>query len=237
MTDTKQDSTTTDPRVRHEAATAGLGRVLALAREVFGCDALGVLTPPASAPSEVLGASDAAAREAELLQVELAEGPSVRTGDDLGVVVSGDVRHDPRWRRWGPATARLGWSSVLTAPLDAADHRLGMLTLYSRRPGSWDPTHAYAACLFAQYAATMLVATADAAQLRETVERRRDVGLAQGVLMEQHGLDADAALDMLRRHSEANDVTLRAVSEHVIHTGLLPSTVKPQMRVRRRSPL
>lgn len=216
MIDTKQGGAGTHARLRRGATAAALEQVLSQARQAFGCDALGVLSWPGSAPAEVLGASGAAAHQAELLQVELAEGPAVRTGDDLGVVVSGDVRDDPRWRRWGPATARLGWSSVLTAPLDAADHRLGMLTLYSGRPGSWDATHAYAACLFGQYAATALAATADAAELREALERR---------------------------HAQDGDVTLRAVSdhlvhaEHLVHTGLLPAAVEPQMRAGRRSPL
>lgn len=237
MTDTDTESGPRSGPVRSAAAAAALPEVLRQARQAFDCDALGVLTRPGPGRLELLGASEAAARGAELLQVELAEGPAVAAGDSVEVRLSGDVRGDLRWRRWGPAVARLGWSSVLTAPLVVAARTVGMLTLYSRRPGSWDATHAYAARVFAQYAASAFVIAADAADLRDAVDRRHRVGLAQGILMEQHGLDAESALDMLRRNSEDNAVRLRAVAEHVVHTGSLPSTAKPRMRSRRRSHL
>jgi GAF domain-containing protein len=150
---------------------------------------------------------------------------------DDTVCLSGDTSADERWPQWGPAVAQLGWFSVLSTPLVAGGLGLGILTLYAHRPSAFDATHAYAARIFAQNAAAALAYAHEAEGLREAVRSRHQIGLAQGILMEQHGLDAEEAFDMLRRYSQGNNIKLRTVAEHVVGTGSLPT---PSVRTRQR---
>ena len=140
------------PEVGAEAMEIILHRAL----EVFPGDAVAILRERGDGTLEVLVSSDPAARRAEQLQLDGDEGPAVDVLARGDVQVSGDVRGDPRWPRWGPAVAGLGWRSVLAAPLVLSRQRRAVLTLYAHRAGAVDATHAYAARVFSQYAARTL---------------------------------------------------------------------------------
>ena len=215
-------------------APSALDQILRQAKQAFVCDAVSVLGRSSHGAVELVASSEAAARRADQLQVSLDEGPAVSVRDGGDVCLSGDTSVDQRWPRWGPAAAELGWLSVLSAPLVTPERDLGILTLYSHRAAAFDATHAYAARIFAQYAATALAYATEAEGLRDAITSRHRVGLAQGILMEQHGLDADEAFDMLRRYSQANNVKVRAVAEHVIATGSFPTPTAARTRQRRR---
>lgn len=204
-----------------------LDQVLGRARQAFVCEGASLLCGTAHGRAEVLAATDAQSRAADLLQVSCGEGPALRPGDASEVQHSGDVRADARWPRWGAELAALRWSSVLSTPLVVADHSLGVLTLYSRRPWAFDATHAYAARVFAHQASTVLAGVAEAGGLRDAIRARHRVGLAQGILMEQHGIDADSAFDLLRRYAQDHGVKLWTVAESVVETGSFPGAVLP----------
>jgi transcriptional regulator with GAF, ATPase, and Fis domain len=215
-------------------------QVLRRAREVFVCDGASLLSGTEQGRPEVLAATDPQSRAADLLQVSCGEGPALRTGDVTEVQHSGNAQTDPRWPRWGAELAELGWSSVLTAPLVTADHGLGMLTLYARRRWAFDATHAYAARVFAAQASTALGGVQETTGLRDAIRARQRLALARGIVMEQHGIDADAAFDLLRRYAEDHGVKLRSVAESVVDSGSFPpptpptSPTSPGLRVRRR---
>jgi GAF domain-containing protein len=213
---------------------SALDQILRQAKQAFVCDAVSVLGRSSHGAVELVASSDAGARRADQLQVSQDEGPAVTVRDNPDVCLSGDTRVDQRWPRWGPAAAELGWRSVLCAPLVTPDRDLGILNLYCRRAAAFDATHAYAARIFAQYAATALAYATEAEGLRDAITSRHRVGLAQGILMEQHGLDAEEAFDMLRRYSQANNVKLRTVAEHVVDTGSFPTSTASRSRQRRK---
>ena len=123
---------------------------------------------------------------------------------------------------------------MLSAPLVAPEQDLGILTLYCHRAWAFDATHAYAARIFAEYAATALAYACETDGLRDAITARHRIGLAQGILMEQHGLDSEEAFSMLRQYSQANNVKVRAVAEQVIATGVFPGRAPRRTRVRRR---
>jgi GAF domain-containing protein len=214
------------------SASPAMGQVLRQARQAFVCDAVSVLRRSSPGVVDLVASTDGGARQADQLQVAHDEGPTLSVRDDA-VCLSGDTSADERWPLWGPAVARLGWFSVLSTPLLASGLDFGVLTLYARRPAAFDATHAYAARIFAQNAAAALAYAREAEGLREAVHSRHRIGLAQGILMEQHGLDAEEAFDMLRRHSQANNVKVRAVAEHVIATGSFPMPTAARTRQRR----
>jgi transcriptional regulator with GAF, ATPase, and Fis domain len=197
-----------------------LEQVLLQARQAFVCDAASVLVGADRGRPEVLAATEPQARQADLLQVQHGAGPALRSGgDQTDVQFSGDVGSDARWLGWGTDLAELGWSSVLTMPLVTPEGTFGMLTLYARRPGAFDATHAYAARIFADYATTVLAGARHAAELAEAIHARRRVNLAQGILIEQHGLGAQEAFDLLRRHAGEQQLKLSAAADQVLEQG------------------
>jgi GAF domain-containing protein len=216
------------------SAPSALDQVLRQAKQAFACDAVSVLGRSPHGAVELVASSEARARRADQLQVGLDEGPAVSVRDAADVYLSGDTSVDPRWPHWGPAAAELGWLSVLSAPLVTPERDFGILNLYSHRAAAFDATHAYAARIFAQYAATALAYATEAEGLRDAIASRHRVGLAQGILMEQHGLNAEEAFDMLRRYSQANNVKLRTVAEHVVETGAFPLPTAARSRPRRK---
>lgn len=199
-----------------------LALILRRARHDLGCDAAGVLARQGRKHVEVAAFSEPAVREADQLQLDYREGPGLRSNHSDDVYVSGDVRADVRWPRWGPRVAALGWLSVLSAPLIAPQGGLGTLNLYSRRPDAFDAAHGDAARVFARSAATALGYAFEVAGLRKAIDARHHVGLAQGILMERYGVDADSAFEVLRRYSQDNNVKLRLVADHIVRTRRLP---------------
>jgi AmiR/NasT family two-component response regulator len=48
---------------------------------------------------------------------------------------------------------------------------------------------------------------------------RHLIGMAQGMLMERHGLNEDASFEVLRRYSQIHNVKLREVATQVLRQG------------------
>ncbi|MFL6063316.1 MAG: GAF and ANTAR domain-containing protein [Friedmanniella sp.] len=217
-----------------EAARPALEQVIGRAKQAFTCDAVTMLRETRDGALEVAASSEAAARRADQLQLGHGEGPALNVRRDAEICLSGDLGADPRWPRWGPDVVELGWLSVLSAPLVTPEQDLGILTLYCHRAGAFDATHGYAARIFAEYAATALTYACETEGLREAITARHRIGLAQGILMEQHNLTSEEAFSMMRRYSQANNVKVRAVAEQVIETGAFPGGASRSRRVRRR---
>jgi AmiR/NasT family two-component response regulator len=51
---------------------------------------------------------------------------------------------------------------------------------------------------------------------------RNVIGQAQGMLMERHGLTADEAFDLLRRHSQQTNVKLVVLARRIADSGIVP---------------
>lgn len=200
-----------------------LQRGVELAVALIGpCDhaSVTVLTPHYV---ETVAVSDDVARRGDGWQHDLSEGPGLESVRRQVPVVSQDLRADRRWRAWGPrAVERLGMRSVVSVPLDAEGGGVGALNLYADRPQAWDPgQRALAAALADQIA----VAATDARLLGARMAAllaRRDVGQAQGLVMERFGLTAEQAFDHLQRLSADLGVGLPQLAERVVETGDLP---------------
>jgi AmiR/NasT family two-component response regulator len=64
--------------------------------------------------------------------------------------------------------------------------------------------------------------------LRTAMRSRHLIGIAQGMLMERHGLSQDAAFEVLRRYSQIHNVKLRDVAAEVAaQTPSSPVGVEP----------
>ena len=205
------------------SATPVIEQILQQALQAFACDAASLLGYDEDGRVELLVSTDRSARRADQLQLGLDEGVAVSARQQDDVALSGNTDGDRRWPRWGSAAAGLGWQSVLSAPLTGAAGELGVLTLYAHRSAAFDATHAYAARLFADHAATALSQVDETEHLREALAARRALGLAQGIVMEQHGLGPDTALELLQRESQDRGTDVRTLAERVVAAGRLDS--------------
>ena len=162
------------------------------------------------------------------LQNELNEGPCRDSAWNDQTLVSQDLTVEQRWPRWAPKAAACGIRSVLAAELtDVHGGRVGAINLY------WENVHSVTrediafAQIAARHAAVALVSSMNEANLHTALDTRKQIGVAQGILMERYELDLDQAFALLRRYSQDYNLKLRDVATIVIDTRELPSGDEP----------
>lgn len=208
----------------HEAPDSErtLELVVEYACHAVACDRAGLVLSHRPGRLESAATTDAWASKVDQLQGEYNEGPALWAMQHRATVLVDDIDADPRWPRWGPAAAELGLRSLVSVRLFSGDRTLGALNLYAARADAFDEDDVAVAEIFARHASIAVSTAGEEAGLRYAIDARHLIGLAQGMLMERHGLDADQAFAMLRRLSRDNNIKLRDVASHVITTGLPP---------------
>ena len=171
--------------------------------------------------------SDEAADRADRLQLELETGPCLEAIEDDSVFIVKDTLTEPRWEPWCRAVSELGVRSALSIRLATLDGTLGSLNLYSPEAEKFGPAQAALGALLGSHASAALAAAKTEAGLREAMQGRHAIGLAQGILMERFGLDEDAAFAVLRRYSQDLNVKLRTVAQDFVETRVLPTMEGP----------
>lgn len=200
-----------------------LDRIVGLAVEVVpGCDAAGVMLIHRGGRVESPAATEDLVREADAAQYELGEGPCLEAIWQDHTFRVDDMAGESRWPRFAPRAVELGVRSMLSLELFAAEHALGALNLFARKPRAFDDRSEEVAWLFASHAAVALASAQESAQLREAIETRQVIGEAMGILMERFRLDEDQAFDVLRRASQEYNTKLREVARRVTETGERP---------------
>ncbi|GAA1590894.1 GAF and ANTAR domain-containing protein [Kribbella sancticallisti] len=169
-------------------------------------------------------ATDVTAEKADLLQVELGEGPATTiVADREAAIVIPDTLRDDRWPAWAQAVAELGLRSVLAVRLQIRDQTVGVLELFSSRPDAFEPDDVAVAQILARHASVAVGTARQEATLWQAIDARKLIGQAQGILMERFNLDQDQAFAVLRRYSQDNNVKLRDVARLLVDTGRLTS--------------
>jgi len=206
-------------------------RAVGYARSLMRCDEASVRVHRrvAPGPGPVVAATSARAEGlAQLSLAHAAPGTPVRETAPLAV---DDVLVDARWPGWGASVAARGYRSALVVPLLARDRDLGVLTLWSRGVGAFrrhdDDAALDALVRHVAVAVADLLASHDLEAARES---RALVGQAQGILMERHGLDADRAFAVLRRHSQQGNLKLADVAHQLVTTRRLPEPTRRPAR-------
>lgn len=150
-----------------------------------------------------------------------------------GTVVHADldtVRR--RWPQFAPAAEDGGVQDFLAAPLGDDDGSLGALNLYSTHGAGFTPDDGVLLRLLVSNAARSVQDYARlrsahdlAAQLHEAMASRAPIEQAKGILMAAHGLDADAAFNLLRTHSQNTNTKLHDLARTFLadHTGTRPT--------------
>jgi hypothetical protein len=90
------------------------------------------------------------------------------------------------------------------------------LTLYSHRRGAWDESAYGAASVFAAHVAQALDAATVVSGLRVALRNRHEIGVAQGILMQRHGLTVAQSFDVLQRFSNTSNTKLSEVAGRIV---------------------
>jgi len=197
-------------------------RVVDRALEVVpGCDHCGLHLRKRRGKAESATSTDEIAAEADRLQDELQDGPCVDAAFQQENFVIRDVRTDERWPTWAARVADLGIRSSMSIRLTANDVTIGALNFYGDRPEAFDGDHDIA-MIFASHAAAAMANARLVGGLRNALDSRHTIGVAQGVLAVRYGISYERAFQVLHRYSNDHNIKLRDVAERVLETRELP---------------
>jgi GAF domain-containing protein len=150
-------------------------------------------------------------------QYEFGEGPCLTSWADNVVVRIDDLNLDTRWPRWNRAARELHLRSVLSTPVYTGSRIAGAMKLYSDRPRAFDRAAENLLLRFAEQAGilvdnlqTLSAAEESSAAIRNRLQSRQLIAVAQGVLVERHEISTG---DAFLRLSDAARRSGRTVAE------------------------
>ena len=206
-------------------ATAGLAATLA---EVIApaADVSVTIGPPAN-PNHV-DSNSAFAQQLDGLQMQAGEGPCQSAWETRSLVLTADIREDPRWPELTRLAASTGLASALALPVRTDDAVVGVVNAYSTDPGAFARIDvdlaeiaAFAVGQVFQRIETTRALSDMVANLRQALSSRSVIDQAKGILMARHGYDADEAFTALSEISQRENVKVRdlavLLSEEVRH--------------------
>lgn len=117
---------------------------------------------------------------------------------------------------------------MLCVPLWIDERGLGALSLYADQAAAFNESHERVTILLATFAALALAEAQRADQMYDALGNRDVIGQAKGILMERHGVTADAAFSVLSPVSQAENIKLAEVARRFVETGDLPSVPSPE---------
>lgn len=211
-----------------EDALSLLDSVVARAAQLVGDAEWASITVLRQRTLRTVASSHDQAVQADTIQYELRSGPCVDAAVDDAVYLTGDIRSDARWPEYGRRVHdELGVQSVLAYRLqllgdDSAD---AALNVYSTSPDAFDDDAVRHGTLLATQCALLVsahLANDRAANLVQALGSNREIGVAMGVLMNQHQVTRDEAFAMLRVASQDSNRKLVDVATQVADTGELP---------------
>lgn len=180
-----------------------------------------------------LGATDPIVDQVDRVQYELGTGPCVDVLVSNRPVVARDLRASREWPEFGRRAAELGVLSMLSYRLHLEDdqdldseHVLGGMNFYARRANAFDLDRVYplitvlaSFCALAVWGGSL----ADhAKQVEAALASSRDIGAAQGILMERYKVTRDEAFGLLAVASQRSNRKLRDIALHLVDTGEVP---------------
>lgn len=105
-------------------------------------------------------------------------------------------------------------------PLWIDERGLGALSLYADQAAAFSESHERVTILLATFAALALAEAQRADQMHHALGSRDVIGQAKGILMERHGVTADAAFSVLSRVSQAENIKLAEVARPFVEPAI-----------------
>jgi hypothetical protein len=189
-----------------------------------------------------LGATAPLVDQVDRVQYELGSGPCVDVLLSDRPVIAEDLRRSAEWPEFGRRAAEFGVISMMSYRLHLEDdedeqrrHVLGGMNLYAREPHAFHPARVVPLLpVLASFLALAIWggSLADHARSVEAaLTSSRDIGAAQGILMERYKVNRDEAFGLLAVTSQRTNRKLRDVALHLVETGEVPLP-PPQPRPR-----
>jgi transcriptional regulator with GAF, ATPase, and Fis domain len=221
---------------RHADPDAVFAAVVELAiAQVPGAEYAGI-TVGADDQFRTRSASDEIVRRTDRIQYELRSGPCISAAVNEAIYNAPDLDSDTRWPEFGHRAAReVGVRSMYAVRLFVDDDDVvAALNLYSTDTDAFGPASEAIALLLATHGAAAL-ATANSrekvANLMNALESNREIGVAMGIVMQQHKVTRDQAFNLLRLLSQHLHRKVADIAAEIAETGLLPAL--PSARARR----
>jgi GAF domain-containing protein len=188
----------------------------AAVENIPGVDHASVSVINAQGAMETLVPTDAFVAEADLLQIELGEGPCLDAALKIPLVRVDDMAAETRWAKYAPRAAAMGVGSQMAMYLFQERQSLGGLNLYFDQPHAITTDTEDLAEFFAIQAAMAMGHSREVAGLNRALASRQAIGQAIGIVMARDGLDENRAFQFLARLSQTRNVKLRAVANEII---------------------
>lgn len=210
-----------------ETVDEALQSVVDLATELIpGCahaDVMIVQGPSMFTPV----ATSAIAVAADRAQQETGQGPCLTAAGKRDIVIiSNDLATDERWPEFSGHVQHHGIRSAVSYGLfsRSVDRQAahGALNLYGAAPQAFSDRSVEIGELLAVQSAVLLEQAIESDGLRKALESRDLIGQAKGILMAERKIAATEAFEILKQHSQANNMKLRDLAAIVTETGTLP---------------
>ncbi len=205
-------------RMQAEADVAStlVAIVHAAVDHVAGAQYAGISLVERGRPVRTVAPTDDVVSAIDEVQYRTQQGPCLDAIAEHQVFRTGDLAVEDRWPAFVPAAVEFGVRSMLSYRLFISDSTLGALNLYSRARDAFSDDTLDDGRLFATHAAIALVGAQTEAHLHLAIEHRDVIGMAKGILMNRHDLDAVQAFRMLVEASQDTNLKLHQVADWLV---------------------
>lgn len=190
--------------------------VKAAVDHVGGAEYAGISLVERGRPIRTVAPTDEVVTTIDEVQYRTGQGPCVDAIAEHEVYRTGDLTAEARWPAFTPAAAATGMRSMLVYRLFVSDNTLGSLNLYSTHLDAFGDQTEQDGSVFAAHAAIALVGAQTEAQLHVAIEHRDVIGMAKGILMHRHDIDAVQAFRVLVESSQTTNTKLHQVATWLI---------------------
>ncbi len=196
-----------------------LQRVAAIAQEAIdGADSTGITIDLGGLTYTAVHTDERTLR-IDSEQYDAAQGPCLHASRTRTTVLLDSDEAMSRWPGFAVAARKEGVNSFLAAPLFTDELTLGSFNLYGRGFHAFDSLDAEILDLLTAAVSRAIgdfarfkTARDTAESIQRVLQSRAPIEQAKGVLMAMHGIDADAAFDVLRRQSQQTNVPVRVLA-------------------------
>jgi PAS domain S-box-containing protein len=211
------------PEPDWDSLAEALHEIIAAAIPLLRADGVGLMLADRQGALRWVTATNQAEQAFEQAERDLGEGPCIDAYTGGRVIWTADLRSDPRWPRLGPAARTNQIRGVLSAPVVLDDRPIGTCNALTSTARGWTEADAGAVSAFATVLGRLIGSITDArdkaeltAQLQYALNSRVLVEQAKGVLMEREGVDAERALELLRRRARSSERKLVDVARELL---------------------
>ncbi|HEV7148637.1 MAG TPA: GAF and ANTAR domain-containing protein [Pedococcus sp.] len=192
--------------------------------EVSSAASAGLLLADAHGQLQYMAASAESVQLLELFQLQYRQGPCLdcfRTG--TAVVNTNLHEAAARWPRFAPRAVAAGFQSVHAFPMRHRQRVIGALNMFSTHTGRLEPADVRVVQSLADIATIGLLqersirsAEVLTEQLQGALNSRITIEQAKGALARIHGIDVNAAFELMRHYARSNNHRLTAVALAVV---------------------